>query len=308
MSKRFLAAWVLMGQACATQYLPAREPPPDAPPSIAVPDNVPPNMGRLVIETERPTEVIEVEGRSTFSNYRRTLCVTPCFVDLALGPHELRFSEQGAPEKTSVFAVNVTAGTTLLRYNVGSYADKSSRRLIGGTLLGLGATALGVGSGVLVCDFRCVTDSGMTLAATGAVIGGLAAAVGAYLLVGSGDVDQPGQGTLRPVQNKETVSTPLVDPQATPAPQALNARTAPTRRFDLDILESDGVRVIRVGPSFGLLAKGDVVLRVGNKPIATAADLQAALEASAPGSVVPVTLRRGGAEQTVTIVVPAGTP
>lgn len=299
-------------QACATQYIAAREPPPDAPPSIAVPDNVPPNMGRLVIETERPTEVIEVELRSTFSNYRKTLCVTPCFVDLALGPHELRFIEVGKPEQTSVLPVNVTAGTTLLRYNVGTYDDKSPRRLGGGTIATLGGLAFGAGLVLLACDNECAVDGpdSSSLLTVISVLGGVAGALGGLILYESGDVVQPGGAAFRQLSGGAAPPTP---PYPSPAPQATPQTTTqptpqPTRRFDLDILDSDGIRVVRAGPSLPLLAKGDVVLRIAGREIRTPADLQTALEAAAPGSVVPVTVRRAGAEQTLSLVVPAGTP
>ncbi|MCM6775631.1 PDZ domain-containing protein [Nocardia sp. CDC159] len=55
------------------------------------------------------------------------------------------------------------------------------------------------------------------------------------------------------------------------------------------------------GPAKDVLREGDELVSVGGKPVATARDVVEAVQADQPGAVVPIVLRRGGAEQTVEV-------
>jgi PDZ domain-containing protein len=55
------------------------------------------------------------------------------------------------------------------------------------------------------------------------------------------------------------------------------------------------------GPATGLLDKGDQVVSVAGKPVATSAGLEIAVKATKPGTVVPIVVRRGGVQQTVEV-------
>ncbi|MBF6174727.1 YlbL family protein [Nocardia blacklockiae] len=55
------------------------------------------------------------------------------------------------------------------------------------------------------------------------------------------------------------------------------------------------------GPANGVLRKGDVVVSVGGKPVATATDVVEAVRAAKPDTVVPMVVRRDGAEQTLEV-------
>lgn len=59
------------------------------------------------------------------------------------------------------------------------------------------------------------------------------------------------------------------------------------------------------GPANGVLHKGDVLVSVGGKPVATSADVVEAVKASKPETVVPMVVRRDGVEQTVDVKVGA---
>ncbi|WP_216897794.1 YlbL family protein [Nocardia alni] len=59
------------------------------------------------------------------------------------------------------------------------------------------------------------------------------------------------------------------------------------------------------GPSKGLLDKGDQVVSVAGKPVATSQDVVSAVQGAKPGTVVPIVVRRGGAEQTVQVTLGA---
>ncbi|WP_280255314.1 YlbL family protein [Nocardia wallacei] len=59
------------------------------------------------------------------------------------------------------------------------------------------------------------------------------------------------------------------------------------------------------GPANGVLRKGDVLVSVGGKPVATATDVVDAVKATKPDTVVPMVIRRDGVEQTVEVKVGA---
>ncbi len=59
------------------------------------------------------------------------------------------------------------------------------------------------------------------------------------------------------------------------------------------------------GPANGVLRKGDVLVSVGGKPVATSTDVVEAVKATKPDTVVPMVVRRDGAEQTLDVKVGA---
>ncbi len=60
-------------------------------------------------------------------------------------------------------------------------------------------------------------------------------------------------------------------------------------------------RVLDDGASAGLLAPGDVLVRVNDVPATDADAVRAAVVAQPPGTALPIVVRRDGAEQTVTV-------
>ncbi|PPJ13892.1 PDZ domain-containing protein [Nocardia nova] len=55
------------------------------------------------------------------------------------------------------------------------------------------------------------------------------------------------------------------------------------------------------GPAKAVLQKGDELVSVNGKPIATSKDVIDAVQGAAPGTTIPMVIRRGGAEQTVEV-------
>ncbi len=55
------------------------------------------------------------------------------------------------------------------------------------------------------------------------------------------------------------------------------------------------------GPAKGLLNKGDQVVSVAGKPVATSQDVVSAVQGAKPGTDVPIVVRRAGVEQTVQV-------
>ncbi|MGV9711755.1 YlbL family protein [Gordonia sp. NPDC003424] len=59
------------------------------------------------------------------------------------------------------------------------------------------------------------------------------------------------------------------------------------------------------GPSADVLRKGDRLITVAGKPVATTEELQAAIRGNAPGTAVPIEIERNGVRQTVTVTLAA---
>ncbi|MGC0364839.1 PDZ domain-containing protein [Rhodococcus sp. 27YEA15] len=55
------------------------------------------------------------------------------------------------------------------------------------------------------------------------------------------------------------------------------------------------------GPASGALVEGDVLLKIGDTAVGTVTDVQKAVAAIAPGTEVPITVRRAGVETTVPV-------
>lgn len=59
------------------------------------------------------------------------------------------------------------------------------------------------------------------------------------------------------------------------------------------------------GPSKDVLRQGDQIVTVGGKAVSTTADMQAAVRANAPGTRLPIEIRRDGVTQTVSVTLAA---
>lgn len=65
------------------------------------------------------------------------------------------------------------------------------------------------------------------------------------------------------------------------------------------------VSVAPDGPAATELQKGDRVISVSGKPVATTEEMQAAIKSNAPGTAVPIEIERDGTRQTVTVTLAA---
>jgi hypothetical protein len=112
----------------------------------------------------------------------------------------------------------------------------------------------------------------------------------------------------RPEPLTNTIAPAPPGGAATAAPgQAPGARRVTFGTVPDFAFEGRGLKLSGVTPGSGAdkagLAAGDVIVRVGDRPIASLRDFSDALKALTPGQAVPVVYVRDGKEQTVTVTV-----
>jgi len=151
----------------------------------------------VIIETAdgRPSTVHLIAGATlvAFSNgiggaiHITRLCVTPCFVDLPYGQHELRFTVDDDSGGAGAAYVNVSDRTSVLRVNLGQQTRARGVALFGGTLEllgGVGAVVGGIGWAISDGD----DDASMN---TTTLVSLAAIAVGAALWQLDRPIEQP---------------------------------------------------------------------------------------------------------------------
>lgn len=136
---------------------PQRLPPPAAPAKVLpadldVPDAPPPEgTSRVVIDTDQQAKVVEITGATTAmaGGYRativgtRSLCTTPCVIDLSYGTHSILLRSVTDETRQSEAELVVSTKPKVFRHTLGEHKAGGALRTVGGSLVGLGVlTAL----------------------------------------------------------------------------------------------------------------------------------------------------------------------
>lgn len=181
-----------------------RLPPPAAPARVVPPIDrggpPAPGLGRVILDVEGDqATVLRVSGGSVgasgagavFSGsleVTRPLCVTPCQVDLAPGPHGLRFVSRTDDDQRGDAFINIDQATTVYRYKLGRRSRPYGRR----TLAWLtGAVAVFSDFGALVTIGNDRRSVPITYGVVGVALTGLSW----WLFRTSPFVEQSGAGT-----------------------------------------------------------------------------------------------------------------
>jgi len=189
--------------ACGTTRLPPPAPPPRVVPAVQASGPPGPGRGRVILDVEGDRAVVEdVRGGSVAASgaghffggsleVSQRLCVTPCVVDLAPGPHTLRFSSVSDDERSSDGYVNIDEGVSAYRERLGVHSHHHLKRGFG-----IGSVVLG---GMFVLSGAAAPDNGGTPRAEMIGVGAGLAVLGWYLIHTSHSYDQEGSGVQWPV-------------------------------------------------------------------------------------------------------------
>jgi hypothetical protein len=114
-------------------------------------------------------------------------------------------------------------------------------------------------------------------------------------------------GRPEPLTNTIAPAAPPAGGALAAAGQAPGARRVTFGTVPDFAFEGPGLKLSGVTPGSGAekagLAAGDVIIKVGDRPIASLRDFSAVLKTLTPGQTVPVVYTRDGKEQTVTVTV-----
>jgi hypothetical protein len=249
-----IVRWYSLGLAlaisCAKQI-----PPPEAPtqvtPNVKIPAAPPSGVGRVVIDvTDGPAVIEEVvsqtvvntqQSSGTFTKtaqyngppIKRRLCVSPCVLDLPVGPHVLSFTTTGNNAKTDKTTIIFSEVPMVYRRSLGTKEKKPAWFAgiggagVGATLFTIGLVGLFVGNNALgeesannvgagagpltLADVSIGGSLGLMFA--GAVVGG----AGGFLMKKNQPISQQGSETFWtltevPVEPVATKPPPLQDP------------------------------------------------------------------------------------------------
>ncbi len=211
--------------ACAPLRLDAPPPPrPEAPAFDEPSDPVPEGKSRVVFDVvDGPARVSRIEPRKdapliAFTSIEtkkegEVLCISPCVLDLEPGEHEIAFTSQADPSRTSEADVQVTDKPSgkpiVVRHALGKntpasekYRDGALRTVIGGSLFVAGgiATTLGFinntapGSGIpdhMSVGPAVLLGTGLVAMVSGLILGG----VGISEMTSNRPVEQSGSTT-----------------------------------------------------------------------------------------------------------------
>lgn len=134
----------------------------------------------------------------------RPVCVTPCVVQLTVGPHEMRFSALDDDERTSTDFVRVGTHPVMFRHVMGRRENNIGLRISGIFGVAMGIAALTVGGALFGIGEAATNRDGtpsdsrdsIQRAGAGTLIGGgLLTALSAVVLALSRPVEQPGAST-----------------------------------------------------------------------------------------------------------------
>lgn len=194
-----LRAVFLLGVAvygCGVRYLPPPATPQRVVPEVELQPEAPgEGEGRIVLDTVGEPARVSL-ARSGF--YRGALCITPCALNLPLGPHELTFESRADPRRTSTGVVTVGARPSVYQHALGERNDHPTAR--GVAVIAWSLSLLGLLTGGLLWGlFEAASDdgesSGVATAGRTMVYGGAAlAGVGAVFTVLGRPVVQEGAG------------------------------------------------------------------------------------------------------------------
>jgi hypothetical protein len=179
------------GAGCGTITLTAREQPERREPVLAAP-SAPPNAGtgRIYIDiVDGPTRVDRIEAGAP-----ELVCITPCWVDLPRGHHDLRFILSSDPSKVDLDVVKVFDQPVVYRRALGHTDIKGSDKTIGVVGVGVGASLV-LGGGLTALGGGETTGLSNGFMITGALL----SAVGVYFLYRGRTVQQDGTWTTWPV-------------------------------------------------------------------------------------------------------------
>jgi hypothetical protein len=190
---------------CGATRLPPPAAPPRVLPSVQASGPPAPGRGRVILDVEGDRAVVEdVQGGSVAASgaghffggsleVSQRLCVTPCVVDLAPGPHTLRFSSVTDEDRSSDGYVNIDEGVSAYRERLGVHSHHQLKR-------GFGIASVVVG-GMFVLSGAAAPDNGIDSRPRAEMLGvgaGLAI-LGWYLIHTSPSYDQEGSGVQWPV-------------------------------------------------------------------------------------------------------------
>lgn len=218
---RALVLLLLTTAACAPLHLDAPPPPAPVAPTFEVPrEPVPEGKERVVFDVvDGPARVSRVVLRAdapliAFTSIEtkkegEVLCISPCVLDLERGEHELAFTSQSDPSRTSEADVRVKDRPLVVRHALGTntpassaYRDGALRTVIGASIFVAGgvATTLGFinnttpGSGVpdhLNVGPAVLLGTGLVAMVGGLILGG----VGISEMTKNRPVEQSGSTT-----------------------------------------------------------------------------------------------------------------
>jgi hypothetical protein len=182
-------------------YRTRRLSPPPEPERVAPPVSTAgapgPGLSRIILDATPERAMVEkvsggsvagVAGTASFGaalTVRSRLCTTPCVVDVTPGPYELRFTSVDDRRRTSSGFVNVDLRPSVYRHALGRQESHKWKGFVGWPVVLTGSF---IALGMLDDD---VTTNGKI--GYGAVGGGLIG-LGAWLIMGSTVIEQPGSG------------------------------------------------------------------------------------------------------------------
>jgi len=181
---------------CGIRYLPPPAAPQRVVPQVELePEGPGEGEGRVVIDTEGvPARVVNLRA----GLFSRALCITPCAVNLPLGPHELSLQSRADPRRMSTGVVSVGTRPSVYQHALGHHDDNAVFRTIAVSSWSLSLLSLLTG-GLLWGLFEAtstddsssgVVDAGRTMVYGG----GILAVVGAVFTVLGRPVVQEGTG------------------------------------------------------------------------------------------------------------------
>lgn len=287
-------------------------------------------MGRVIVETDPPALVSEVTGRSLgFSGGyvggalgQRSLCTSPCFVDLPVGPHELRFTSNNDQVVSMSRTLNVTSETTVLRTNLGLRSESEEHQNSTLTVFLAGLGGMTVGGAIAGATVNSSEAYGF---AFGAIIGGagLIATIVSAVMFHSEDTLEPESSTEwalsgptpAPVAEvKATAPTTTTAPKPSPKPvgptqavaasKAVPAPKSTSLALKLEVIESDGLRLSRAPSALSQLQVGDLLLSIDGALIAGLDELERAQAKLHPGDKVSLVVLRKGKPVEIAAVLP----
>lgn len=193
-----LRAVFLLGVAmygCGVRYLPPPAVPQRVVPEVELQPEAPAEgEGRIVLDTVgEPARV----GLTRSGYFRGALCITPCALNLPLGPHELTFVSRADPRRASTGVVAVGARPSVYQHALGERNDHTTARSV--AVIAWSLSLLGLLTGGLLWGlFEAASDGeerGVATAGRTMVYGGAAlAGVGAVFTILGRPVVQEGSG------------------------------------------------------------------------------------------------------------------
>ena len=138
-SVALLAVLATLGAGCITR-LPQRPRPQPGASELPPSDPVPAGHGRVYLTTQDgPAMVTEQTPMGP-----RIVCTTPCYTDLLLGEHVLRYQAVADPRRTEKVALTVLERERITGYRraIGFYDAKLGRKIVGGVGLYGGSAGL----------------------------------------------------------------------------------------------------------------------------------------------------------------------